>query len=104
MRAIQEWLVSWGTPGAMVIAALIALLIPVLPVLSSLSEATSTVVTPEYSERMLDRITSQGGAVVISFLGMLMFAFIGKLLLEMLRNELAKKDETITKLIDKLED
>lgn len=95
MRAIQEWLVSWGTPGAVGAAAILALVAPL-----AADIVTSSSVEP--SPEIWDRIASPAGATI---LGVVVIAILSRMLQQVIEHsqmESAKKDETIRQLIDKM--
>lgn len=105
MKMIQEWLMSWGTPGAIGAAAILALVTPIA------ADVLSTGAVTPPSPELWDRIASPAGATI---LGVVVIIILSRMLqtntentmklhtshVDVLRDELRKKDELLMKMLD----
>lgn len=103
MRVIVEWLTAWGTPGAVGMAAILTLVVPIA------ADVISAGGTP--SPEIWDRIASPAGATI---LGVVVIVILSQMLktntentmklhaahTEILRDELRKKDEMLLKMME----
>ncbi len=95
MRLIQEWLTSWGTPGAVGLAAILAL---VVPIAADMASATGAPSSPE----IWDRIASPAGATILGVVVIIILSRMLQQVIEHLQVESGKKDETIRSLIERI--